>query len=381
MTENTDNVAAEDICAHWGEDPETFLGAVVPPIFQSSIFVAPSCEARKSSERYIYTREANPTIDILNAKMAALEGAEEARSFASGMAAISAAVMSQLRNGDHVVCVRNAYYPTKALLQDYLSRFGVTVTFVRGDTVQDFEAAICPNTRMFYLESPTSVNLLLQPIEEVCALARSRDIVTVIDNTWATPLFQRPIRMGVDIVVHSATKYLGGHSDVIAGVVCTSRRHIEAIHRELSLKGGALDPFAAWLVLRGLRTLPTRLQQHQHNAMQVAQWLAQHPAVHNVLYPGMPSHPQYALACRQMNGFCGLLSFTLKCNTREAATTATDALKLFQRGVSWGGYESLALPNLIDDYDGHQRWGLRVHIGLERVESLIADLEQALSRV
>ncbi|GBC95715.1 Cystathionine gamma-synthase [bacterium HR16] len=379
MNEDIDGLSFEEICIHWGEDPERYMGSVVPPIFQNSLFTAPSVEARsRKAGRYIYTRESNPTTDILNAKIAALEGAEEARCFASGMAAISAAVMSQLRSGDHVVCVKNVYYPARVLLQDYLNRFGVEVSFVRGTSVEDFEQALRPNTRLFYLESPTSINLWLQPLEEVCAFARAHGITTIIDNTWATPVFQRPIQMGVDIVVHSASKYLGGHSDVIAGVVCTSRQHIEAIHREMTLIGGILDPFAAWLILRGLRTLPARLRQHQQSALRVAQWLSEHPAVHRVLYPGLPSHPQYELACRQMSGFSGLFSFTLKHNSREAAVGVVDALKTFHIGVSWGGYESLALPMLIEDYDGEQRWGLRVHIGLEQPESLIADLEQAL---
>ncbi|MEJ5253210.1 MAG: PLP-dependent aspartate aminotransferase family protein [Armatimonadota bacterium] len=379
MSEERENLSYEEICIHLGEDPERYMGSVVPPIFQNSLFTAPSVEARsRRGERYIYTREANPTTDILNAKIAAMEGAETARCFASGMAAISAALMSQLRSGDHVVCVKNVYYPARALLQDYLSRFGVEVTFVQGTQVEHFEQAIRPNTRVFYLESPTSINLWLQPLEEVCALARARGITTIIDNTWATPVFQQPLQMGVDIVVHSASKYLGGHSDVIAGVVCTSQQHIEAIHREMTLIGGILDPFAGWLILRGLRTLPTRLYQHQANALRVAQWLAEHPAVHNVLYPGLPSHPQYDLARRQMSGFSGLFSFTLKRNSREAAVGVVNALRLFHIGVSWGGYESLALPMLIEDYDGEQRWGLRVHIGLEPPDSLIADLEGAL---
>lgn len=379
MSEDEKPLFFEDICTHFGEDPERYFGAVVPPIFQNSLFAAPSVDARsRRSERYTYTRESNPTTDMVNRKLAAMEGAHEARCFASGMAAISAAVMSQVKAGDHVVCVKHVYYPARTLLQDYLARFGVEVTFVQGSCVTDFEQAIRPNTRVFYLESPTSINLWLQPLEEVCALATAHGITTIIDNTWATPLFQRPFEMGVDIVVHSASKYLGGHSDVIAGVVCTSRQHIEAIHREMTLIGGILDPFAAWLILRGLRTLPTRLVQHQQNALQVAQWLFEHPAVHNVLYPGLPSHPQYELACRQMSGFSGLMSFTLKRNTREAAVGVVDALRSFHIGVSWGGYESLALPMLIEDYDGEQRWGLRVHIGLERVDTLIADLEQAL---
>jgi len=379
VREDEETLSFEEICIHLGEDPERYLGSVVPPIFQNSLFTAPSVDARsRRGERYIYTRESNPTTDILNRKLAAMERTEEARSFASGMAAISAAVMSQVRSGDHVVCVKNVYYPARVLLQDYLARFGVEVTFVPGTSAADFERAMRPSTRVFYLESPTSINLWLQPLEEVCTLAKAHGITTIIDNTWATPVFQRPAEMGVDIVVHSASKYLGGHSDVIAGVVCTSRQHIEAVHREMTLIGGILDPFAAWLILRGLRTLPTRLRQHQQNAIQVAQWLAEHPAVHNVLYPALPSHPQHELACRQMSGFSGLMSFTLKRNAREAAVGVVDSLRSFRIGVSWGGYESLALPMLIEDYDGEQRWGLRVHIGLEPVESLIADLEQAL---
>lgn len=367
----------EEICLHWGEEPERYLGAVVPPLFQSGPFAAPSVEARAEA-RYIYTRDANPTTDLLNAKMAALEGTDAARSFASGMAVISAALLSQLRQGDHVVCVQHVYYPTRLLLQEHLRRFGVEVTFVLGTKVEHFEQALRPQTRVFYLESPTSINFWLQPLEEVCALARTHGITTIIDNTWATPLFQRPHQLGVDIVVHSASKYLGGHSDVIAGIVCTSQEHVEAIHREMTLLGGIMDPFAAWLILRGLRTLPTRLHQHQQTAMQVAQWLSDHPAVHNVLYPGLSSHPQHDLARRQMRGFSGMLSFTLRRSHREAAVAVANALRLFHLAPSWGGYESLALPMRIEDYDGEQRWGLRIHVGLEPAEQLIADLEQAL---
>lgn len=371
------DLSAEEICVHWGEDPERYLGAVVPPIFQNSLFTAPSVEARTG--RYLYTREANPTTDILNAKMAALEKTQAARSFASGMAAISAALLSQLKSGDHVVCVHNVYHPTRRLLQEYLHRFGVETTFVRGTEAAHFEQAIRPNTRVFYLESPTSLNFLLQPLKEVCALAKQHGITTIIDNTWATPLFQRPAEMGVDLVVHSATKYLSGHSDVIAGVVCASEPHIEAIHREMTLLGGIADPFAAWLVLRGLRTLPVRLHQHQQNALEVARWLSEHPAVNRVLYPGLPSHPQHDLACQQMQGFSGLFSFTLKQNRRETAVNVANALQRFHLGVSWGGYESLALPMLIEDYDGQSRWGLRLHIGLEPPSLLINDLDRALS--
>jgi cystathionine beta-lyase len=388
----------ETLCAHYAEDPARFLGAVVPPIFQNSLFAAPDCETFAAPGKgypatYEYTRVANPTTDILEAKLAALEKTEAARCFASGDAAVTAAILHGVRSGDHVVAVETSYGPTKAILQGYLRKFNVSVSWVLGTDVQQFADALQPNTKLIYLESPSSLVFHLQDLPAVAALAQERGILTVIDNSWASPYFQNPVELGVDLVVHTTTKYLGGHSDVVGGVVIGARTHLDSIKaREGTLLGGILDPFAAWLTLRGLRTLAVRLDRHQQSALRVARYLEAHPRVARVLYPGLESHPQYALARRQMRGNNGLLSFALKDGTREAAFQVINRLRYFHIAVSWGGYESLAIPigfPELDDPDvayvagqagtpDNLRWGARLHVGLESVDDLLEDLDQAL---
>ena len=244
-----------------------------------------------------------------------------------------------------------------------------------------------PNTKLFYLESPSSIVFHIQDLRAVATLAKANGIATVIDNSWASPYFQNPTDFGIDMSVQTATKYLGGHSDVVAGVIAGSAKHLDPIKEfEGTLLGGILDPFAAWLVLRGLRTLPVRLERHQSNAMKVAEYLEQHPKVKHVNYPGLKSHPQYDLAKSQLRGYSGLLSFELKDGTKESAYRFVDSLKLFRIAVSWGGYESLAIP--IEVPEGHRTettvaytkmsWGSRLHLGLENVDDLLKDIDQAL---
>ncbi len=357
--------------AHHFDDPSRFYGAVVPPIFQNSTFVYETVADRQEG-RYHYARDArasNPTVEIVEAKMAALEGGEAARCFGSGMGAITAAVVSQLKAGDHVVAVATCYPVTKILLGQMLSRFGVTYTYVEGEDLAEIEAAIQPNTRLIYLESPSSAFFKLQDLPAVAAMARARGIKTLVDNSWATPVFQQPITMGIDLVVHSATKYLGGHSDVVAGVLVGSKADIQKVAEvEFVCMGAVLAPMEAWLLLRGLRTLGVRMRAHQESALQVAAFLEAHPKVDRVHYPGLPSHPQHELARRQMSGFSGLMSLELKNPDRFI-----DALKLFGLGVSWGGFESLVstpAPGVV-----------RLAIGLEDLPDLLADISQALEAV
>ncbi|HSV74563.1 MAG TPA: PLP-dependent aspartate aminotransferase family protein [Chthonomonadales bacterium] len=369
-------------CVHHGDDYGRHFGSPSPPIYQTATFVATDAAQLGRRERsrppgYDYTRVDNPTTHAFESHVAALEGAEAARSFASGMGAIAAVVLHACGAGDHVVCVDTVYGPTQAFLRDYASRFGVEATFVDGRDPAEFAEATRPNTRLFFLESPSTRVFHLQDLAAVAAIARELSILTALDNSWASPCFQNPHEYGIDLVVHSATKYIGGHSDVLAGVVTGNARRIRRLQlHEGVLLGGVLDPFAAWLLLRGLRTLALRMERHQASGLTVARALERHPRVHRVLHPGLPSHPQHALAARQMRGYGGLFSVVLAGADRDAARAAANALRYFGVAFSWGGYESLCVPVEFPEYGG--QWGLRLHVGLEDPEDLLDDLLAAL---
>lgn len=376
----------ETLCMHFGEDRERHEGAAAPPLFQNSTFTYPDAESfllrhDPVAARYDYTRVSNPTTDLLERKIAALERAEAARAFGSGMAAISAAILSCAKAGDHVVTIETVYGPTRRLLSDYLPRLGIETTYVRGNEAEQFEAALRPNTRLIYLESPSSLWFELQDLRAVAELARSRGIATICDNSNATPFCQNPIAHGVDLVVHTATKYIGGHSDLVAGFVVGSRERVAALARaEGELLGATCDPFASWLMLRGLRTLPLRMERHFRNAVHIARLLETDGRIGRVQYDGLESHPQIALAKRQMSGHSGMMSFELREGSREAALAVVNALRYFCIAVSWGGYESLAIPiESVDPSSGRPTWIIRLSIGLESVEDLKADLYQALN--
>lgn len=371
----------EDICAHLGDDSTRYLGAVVPPVFQTSLF------AIADNQGYIYTRTANPTTEIAERKIAALEQGEEARCFASGMAAISAAVMCVVGKDSHVICPRSAYHPTRVFLGEYLSRFGVETTFVAGTSLAEFEAALRPDTRLIYLESPSSYIYAMQDFQAIASLANSRGIATIVDNTWATPLYQNPLTFGIDVAVHSASKYLGGHSDLIGGAaIGRTAETTEQLQTQRQLYGGVMDPHASWLLLRGMRTLPARMRQHQESAMKLAQFLERHPKVKRVLYPGLPSHPQYELGCKQLSGYSGLLSFSPE-GSDEKITEMVRALRTFMLAPSWGGFESLiTTPGVgISDeqsaFTGIPKGLLRISVGLEHTDTLLEDLEEALKLI
>jgi len=362
------------------------LGAAAPPLYQNSTFTFPDCETfakfrEADFPRYVYSRVSNPTTDLLQKKIAELEGGEACRACASGMAAISAAILSCVKTGDHVVTVETVYWPTRTFFSDYLPRFGIETTYVRGTEVSQFEKALRPNTRLIYLETPSTALFELQDLEAVARLARSRGIATACDSSNATPFFQNPIRHGVDLSVHTATKYLGGHSDLVAGLIVGSKERItNIVKNEGELLGGVIDPFASWLMLRGLRTLPVRMERHHQSAAAVAKFLSSDARVARVFYDGLDSHPQAALARRQMRGHSGMLSFELKDGGREKAFRVVDALEYFCIAVSWGGYESLAIPlEVPDPATGRKMWIIRLSIGLESVEDLKADLDQALN--
>ena len=380
----------ETICAHFGEDRTRYQGAVVPPIYQNSLFTFPNCEAwagpsALDGEPYHYTRVSNPTTEIAEVKIAAMEGGARARCFGSGMAAISAAILSCVKAGDHVVLPQTVYGPTRQFFSTYLPRFGVEATFIDGCDPQEWDDARRPTTTLFFLESPSSYVMKQQDMQAIAALAQAHGITTACDNSWASPLYQSPLRLGIDLSIHSATKYLGGHSDIVAGVVVGHESHMKRlVMDEGLLLGGILDPFAAWLLLRGLRTLPVRMAQHQQNARRIARALCAHSAVQAVYYPGLDSDAQPELTARQLRGTSGLMSIELRDQSREAAFRFVNGLENFGIGCSWGGFESLALPasipaKHIDGGAGNRRL-VRMHIGLESADTLWEDIRASLEQ-
>ena len=372
----------EDICAHVGDEYAKYMGAIVPPIFQNSLFVRPTAENGVADSGYGYTRVSNPTVDIAERKIAALEGGDGALCFSSGMGAISSAIMHFVRANSHVVLVDTSYGCTLGLIKDYLKpRFNVDYTLVNGGSLEEIRAAIRPDTRLIYLESPSSLVFRMQDLDAVAALAHEKGIGTVIDNSYATPLYQQPLRHGIDIVCHTASKYLGGHSDIVAGALVARREIIESIQTyERAWLGSNMDPHQASLLIRGIRTLTVRVPQHAANAEKVAAFLEASPKVKRVFYPGSRTYPQNELFRRYMKRATGLLSF-VPAGSWEDVVRFTARLRLFQNGCSWGGFESLCIP--LGQDDGGRAAGrpdnlVRMHMGLENVDTLIADIQQAL---
>jgi len=380
------------ILTHLGEDRESGYDAVVPPIVQSCNFTYPNVAAmrevvRQEFDRPLYTRGFNPTLAVLRTKIAALEHAEDALVFSSGSAAIASAIMAFTKAGDHILCVDKPYSWTRKLLTDLLARFGVEHGFVDGTDAENYRRAIKPNTTFFILESPNSLTFELQDITAVAAIAKEHGIVTLCDNSYNSPLFQNPIDLGVDLVAHSATKHLNGHSDVVAGVLAGSHAHIRRVmaHEFMTL-GACPSPHDAWLLLRGLRTLPLRMERSADNAERVARFLEAHPKVKRVHWPGLESHPQRALAKKQMVRAAGLMSIELDAPDVTAVERFCDSLRTFLIAVSWGGYESLqwpvcALQGPSGYYTDLPFTMVRLYVGLEDPGTLIADLDQALGRM
>jgi cystathionine beta-lyase len=374
-----------------GEENEDYFGAIAPPIMQTSNFSYKKTNDLRTAikdekSHLIYSRGNNPTVDILCKKLAALEGADEAMVFASGMAAISTAVISNLKSGDHVICVQKPYSWTSTLFRTMLPRFGITTHFIDGTEIQNFENAILPSTRLIYLESPNTMTFEMQDISAVVKLAKKNNITTIIDNSYSTPLCQQPVKMGVDIVVHSATKYIGGHSDAVAGVLCTSTQMADKIFRNDFLTlGGIISPFNAWLLLRGLRTLPIRMEKVSATTQKIIAFLKEHPAIDKIYYPYDKSNKQFDIAEKQMSSGSGLFSIQLKTKNVEAIERFCESLKYFQIAVSWGGYESLIFP--ICAYIEREEASdlpvniLRISVGLEDADALINDLNEGLREI
>lgn len=373
-------------------------GSVVPPIYQSSLFTFENWDSIDKAfddpfNNSIYTRGNNPSVSLVEEKIAILCGGERAKLFSSGMGAISSAILHFVKHGEHIISIKNVYGPANNFMNVYLKeKCNIETTFIDGKDIKDFENSIKDNTKLIYLESPSSAVFSLQDIKKVVALAKKNNIKTIIDNTWATPIFQRPLEMGIDLEIHSCSKYIGGHSDVVAGVVVGKEIDIRSIFdREHAFLGAKLSPFEAWLILRSLRTLKIRMLQHRENAIAVANFLDKHPKIKKVLYPGIESFEQYQLAKEQMSGFSGLMGFIIDSNNIDEIKNFFNSLKYFRIGVSWGGHESLIyapaisylkeMPKEQFDNMGISLGVMRISVGLEEVNDLIDDLKQALKHI
>lgn len=376
-----------------GEDRDQYFNAISPPIIQTSNFAFKKVEdLRKVFEdeysSYLYTRGLNPTVDILRKKLAALDGAEDSLVFNSGASAIFASVLSNVKAGDHIVSVDKPYTWAQRMFDNVLPRFGVTTTYIDGTNIENFERSILPHTRLIYLESPNSWDYALQDLKAVADLARAENIITICDNSYCTPLYQKPISFGIDMVLQSATKYLGGHSDVIAGVLSGTYDMMKKIFdNELLNMGNGISPFNAWLLIRGLRTLPIRLQRISSTTTKVVAYLKQHPKIEQVIFPFDETFKQVELARQQMEGACGLVTLVLDVQSMEQVVTFCESLKHMLMAVSWGGHESLVIPRCASLQPGSfdaaniEHRMVRLYIGLEEPEYLIADLDQALATV
>ncbi|HEU4402908.1 MAG TPA: PLP-dependent aspartate aminotransferase family protein [Candidatus Polarisedimenticolia bacterium] len=369
---------------HAGVRPDPSTGAIMTPIYQTSTY---AYEGLGKNKGYDYARTINPTRSALEENLAVLEGGRAAFAFASGMAAINT-VMALLKSGDHVVVSDNVYGGTYRLFSKVLEDFGLQFSYVDTSRIEAVEAALTPRTRMVYIETPTNPIMILTDIARVATLCRSRGLISVVDNTFLTPALQKPLALGADIVVHSTTKYLNGHSDSVGGAAILAREeHAERVKFVQNSAGAILSPFDSWLVLRGIKTLPLRMRVHDESGRKVAGYLAGHAKVARVLYPGLPSHPQHDLARRQARGFGGMISFVLK-NERGAATFF-ERLRLCALAESLGGIETLVCqPSTMTHASvpkaERERLGLtdalvRISVGCEDVDDIIADLDQALS--
>jgi len=379
------------ILNEWGEDREHYFNAIAPPIIQTSNFRVNKVEELKKLfedefSGYLYSRGLNPTVDILRKKLAALDGAEDSLVFNSGAAAIFAAILANVKAGDHIVSVEKPYTWAQNMMDIILPRFGVTTTYIDGTEIENFERAILPNTSLIYLESPNSWDFQLQDLQAVSDLAKSEHIITVIDNSYCSPLYQKPIEYGIDIALQTATKYIGGHSDTVGGVLSASGEMIKKIFDSEYLNiGSGIQPFNAWLLIRGLRTLAIRLDRISQTTNQVVQYLKRAPQVNGLLFPYDESFPQYELAKRQMKGACGLLSFFIHADQRAQIVQFCESLKHIMMAVSWGGHESLIMPRCASldsgsfDPTNREHRMLRLYIGLEDADYLISDLEQAFA--
>ena len=376
-----------------GEERENYFNAVSPPIAQTSNFVFKTVDDLGKAfddemGGYLYSRGLNPTVEILRKKLAALDGAEDCLVFNSGAAAIFAGVFANIKSGDHIVSVNAPYTWAQRMFDVILPRFNITTTYIDGTKTSNWQEATKNNTTIYYLESPNSWEFALQPIKEVAALAKSKNITTLIDNSYCTPIHQKPIEMGIDVAIQTATKYIGGHSDTLGGVLSGSKAMMKKIFDSEYLNiGSGIQPFNAWLLNRGLRTLPARLERITRTSLEVLKFLKQHPKIERVIFPFDRSFPQYDLAKQQMKGACGLMTMVLKISKRQEIVKFCESLKHIMMAVSWGGHESLVIPKCsgipVSDFDPSnvEHRYVRLYVGLEDADYLIKDLEQAFATI
>ncbi|HEY7686970.1 MAG TPA: cystathionine gamma-synthase [Gemmatimonadales bacterium] len=369
---------------HAGIAPDPLAGAVMPPIYQTSTYVQDGLGRHKG---YEYARTRNPTREALERNVAALEGGRHGFAFGSGLAAVDA-VLKLLSAGDHVVCGENVYGGTHRQMTHIWARLGLSFTFVDGGNSDSVAGAVTPRTKIVYAETPTNPMLRLCDLAALGAIAKGAGALFVVDNTFATPCFQRPLEFGADLVLHSTTKYLNGHSDMVGGMLVTARDDLaEQIAFIQNGSGAVPGPFDCWLALRGIRTLPLRMRAHDANGRRIAEWLERRPGVQRVYYPGLPSHPQHELACRQMSGFGGMLSLDLGDVAR--ARRVVERTRVFSLAESLGGVESLighpaSMTHASVPLELRQKMGLsdslvRLSVGIEDIEDLIEDLDQAMA--
>lgn len=383
----------DEIINHLGEEREKYYNAVSPPIIQTSNFAFDSIEDfRKaiSDEKnsHIYTRGNNPTVNILRKKLAALENTEDCLVFSSGSAAVAMAVISAVKQGDHIVCVKNPYSWTQNLLEKFLFRFGVRHTYVDGAQIDEIKSAIKENTTVLYLESPNTATFSLQDLAACAKLAKEHGITTMIDNSYCSPIFQNPADHGIDVVIHSGTKYLNGHSDIVIGVVCASEAFISRLfHSEFMTLGAIVSPIDAQQVIRGLRTLPIRMKRIQETTEKIVEFLKSRDEVKEVIYPWDEAFAQNELMKKQASGAGGLFSIILNVDSKEQVVQFVKNVKHFLFAVSWGGHESLILPFVaLFDIPNHPNPDvpfnlIRIYVGLEEADFLIEGLKSGFKAI
>ncbi|HEY6976111.1 MAG TPA: PLP-dependent aspartate aminotransferase family protein [Chitinophagaceae bacterium] len=381
------------IVNEFAEDRDSYFRAIAPPIIQTSNFAFKTVDDLRKSFKdeystWLYSRGLNPTVEILRKKLAALDGAEDCLVFNSGAAAIFASVLANVKSGDHIVSVRHPYTWAKKMFEEILPRFNVSTTFIDGTIIGNFIKATKENTTVYYLETPNSWTYELQDLKAVAALAKQHDIITICDNSYCTPLYQKPVEYGIDLVLQSATKYIGGHSDTVAGVLSGSRNMIEKIfNSEYMNIGSGIPPFNAWLLIRGLRTLPARLERITNTTNKIIAYLKGQSPVEKIIFPFDESFPQYELAKQQMKGACGLLTFIMKAKKIDTIERFCESLRHILMAVSWGGHESLIIPRCAGmqkekfniAFEEHRM--LRLYVGLEDADYIISDLQQAFDSV
>jgi len=394
MTES-ENLKFDSKCIHAGNRDYEF-GPVVPPIYQTSTFKFESTKHgaalfKGEAEGYIYSRMKNPTVEAMENAIASLEEGHKALGCASGMAAISTIFFALLKSGDHVVCSKAVYGPTATLLDTVISKYNIETTFVESSNLEEVKSAIKMNTKIVYIETPGNPTLSIADLEEIAKLAHDNNAKLVVDNTFMSPALQKPLKLGTDIVVHSMTKFLNGHADVVAGIIIVNDEETYLHFRKtLNQLGGVIDPFNSFLIHRGIKTLALRMEKHSKNGMKIAEYLESHQKIDWVRYPRLKSHPQYEIGLKQHKDFGGMVTFELK-GGFKAGETVMNSVKLCQLAVSLGGVESLiqhpaSMTHLTMGQEARERAGIteglvRLSVGVESSEDIISDLDQALNKL